>query len=661
MRRCSILTSIVALTAAILAGCSSTPSAPSDSTSSPSAQPANASLNKDDYPVFPNADAGADPAVPPERGGKGFTGEGWETNTDFDFIGDPRAVKGGIYRDWMQSYPGTLRVEGPESNSSFNYGITAMAYEGLVGLHPSTMEFMPSLATHWQISADKMTYRFRINPNARFSDGTPVTAEDVVATYDFRMDPTLQSPSSQLTFGKLERPVAESKYIVRVKAKQLNWRNFLYFSGMAIFPAHVLKTINGDKYLKEYNFKLLPGSGPYTIREQDVVKGQTITARRRPDYWAPKDRANVGMYNFDEIRFSVVRDENLAFEMFKRGDLDVYVVGRARQWVEETNFDTIQRGLVQKRKIYNSQPWGTTTFAINTRRAPFNDIRVRKALAYLTNRPLMIEKLAYNEYVPNNSYFTASPYENPNNPKRPYDPQEALKLLGEAGWNSRDSQGRLVKNGQPLIVEMLYYVPTFEPYLTIYQEDLRKVGITMNLRLVTFETAFQIMNERKFEIVLQGTGGLLFPNPETSWHSKLADQNDNNNITGFKNARADQLFAQYDITFDPKERIRIIQEIDSLVANDYHDVLLWTGPFTRVLYWNKFGTPKGYWSRPGDYEGAGNGPGAVQMWWIDPAKQAELARAQRDSSVKLEVGPVEDKYWLEFEKNQQQIQAKAGN
>jgi ABC-type oligopeptide transport system substrate-binding subunit len=99
------------------------------------------------------------------------------------------------------------------------------------------------------------------------------------------MDPTLQSPSSQLTYGKLERPVAESKYIVRVKAKELNWRNFLYFSGMAIMPAHVLKTMNGDKYLKEYNFKLVPGSGPYTIREQDVVKGQSITARRRPDYW----------------------------------------------------------------------------------------------------------------------------------------------------------------------------------------------------------------------------------------------------------------------------------------------------------------------------------------------------------------------------------------
>src|SRR5947209_19310682 len=131
-----------------------------------------------------------------------------------------------------------------------------------------------------------MTFRFRINPNARFFDGMPVTAADVVATYDFLMDPTLQDPTQSLTYQKLERPVAESKYIVRVKAKELNWRNFQYFSGMTIFPAHVLKNVNGEKYIKEYNFKVLPGSGPYTLREEDIQKGKQVSLRRRKDYGA---------------------------------------------------------------------------------------------------------------------------------------------------------------------------------------------------------------------------------------------------------------------------------------------------------------------------------------------------------------------------------------
>ena len=124
----------------------------------------NASLNKEDYPVFPDADAGADPAVPPEQGGKGFKGEGWETNTSFDMIGDPRAVKGGTLQNYLPDFPGTLRIDGPENNSFFNYGVTNMVYEPLLSIDTNTLNYIPSLATHWQVSADKMTYRFRLNP-----------------------------------------------------------------------------------------------------------------------------------------------------------------------------------------------------------------------------------------------------------------------------------------------------------------------------------------------------------------------------------------------------------------------------------------------------------------------------------------------------------------
>ena len=99
-------------------------------------------------------------------------------------------------------------------------------------LHPTTLDYIPVLATHWQISPDKLTYRFRIDPNARWSDGQPVTADDVVATLDVHDGQGAAGPDAASSmFGKFEKPVAESKYIVRVKSKELNWRNFLYFSG----------------------------------------------------------------------------------------------------------------------------------------------------------------------------------------------------------------------------------------------------------------------------------------------------------------------------------------------------------------------------------------------------------------------------------------------
>ena len=153
----------------------------------PAAPTAAVQADKNAYPVFPDADAGADPAVPAEQGGKGFTGEGWQTNNTYELLGDPRAVKGGTFREFMLDFPGTLRVEGPESNTALNYMIGPMVYESLLTVHPTSLDYMPVLATHWQVSDDKLTYRYRINPNARWVDGQPVVADDVVASWMFKM------------------------------------------------------------------------------------------------------------------------------------------------------------------------------------------------------------------------------------------------------------------------------------------------------------------------------------------------------------------------------------------------------------------------------------------------------------------------------------------
>lgn len=604
---------------------------------------ANVPLDKAAYPVFPDADAGADPAVPAEQGGRGFTGEGWQTNTDFDLIGDPRAVKGGVFREYIADFPGTLRIEGPESNTTVNLMIAGGMYESLLTVHPSSLDFIPVLATHWQISEDKRTYRYRLNPNARWSDGQPVTADDVVATWVFKMDKGLQDPSNVLVFGKFEKPVAESRYIVRVKSSQLNWRNFLYLSGMAILPAHVLKNVNGETYLKDYNFKLLPGSGPYVVQDADVVKGKSVSMRRRPSgYWAENHRRNVGVNNFDEIREIVVRDSKLAFEMFKKGDLDTYFVNISRMWVEELNFDKVQRGLIQKVKVFNDNPAGISGHAYNTRRAPFDDVRVRMALAHLMNRPLLIEKLFFREYVPLNSYFAGGIYENPGNPKMEFDPRKALELFAQAGWSQRDGQGRLTRNGKPLTIELLYGSKTSEPSLTVYQEDLRKVGITLNLRLVTGETLFKLVMDREFDVVDMGWAGLLFPNPETSFHSQLADQKANNNITGMKNPKVDALLDRYDLEFDPVKRVALIKEADGLLAAEHHYALGWDAPFSRIAYWNRFGMPPGALTRIGDQRDA------VTLWWIDPQKQQALNQAMGSSSAALPVNSVENRYWQEY-------------
>lgn len=608
----------------------------------------NVTADKNAYPVFPDADSGADASVSAAQGGRGFTGEGWETSTDYDLIGDPRAVKGGVLRQAMMTdFPATLRYYGPNI-SEWNLSIHELAYESLLLLHPTTLEYMPGLATHWQISNDRQTFRFRINPNARWADGIPVTSDDVIASWKLATDKGIQDPARNLLYSNYEPPVAESKYIVSVRAKNDNWQNFMYFAvgarigGLFIYPAHALKNVTGDAYIRDYNYRMVPGTGPYAIAERDVDKGRMIRIRRRNDYWAASHRRNVGTANFDEIQQSVVRDRNLEFEMFKRGDVDYYFVQRAQEWVQELNYPNIKRGLNQKRKIFNHNPVGIAGMAMNTRVEPYNDIRVRRALRHLYNRESMVEKLMFNEYFLIDSLFPGSVYENPENEKIRYDPQRAVQLLAEAGWKERDANGRLTRNGRPLTIEIVYAQQASERYFTIYQEDLRKVGITANLRFTTWETLIKLLDDRAFGIASIAYTGELFPTPDINWLSELADQKNNNNITGFKNARADELMRQYQKTFEFSERARLLRELDGILSREHHWLFEWTAPYERIAYWNKFGAPKGYVTRVGSFRDI------VSLWWIDPERARRLDEARKDSSIQLGEGPTDDKYWLEF-------------
>ena len=153
------------------------------------------------------------------------------------------------------------------------------------------------------------------------------------------------------------------------------------------------------------------------------------------------------------------------------------------------------------------------------------------------------------------------------------------------------------------------------------------------------------MQSRKFTMVEVAYGGLQFPNPETSWHSSLADKDNNNNITGFKNARVDEICAAYDKMFDIGERVRAIREVDNIMTNSYHYTLFWTAGYSRVIYWNKFGFPVGYFPRTGGIPTA--------YWWYEPDREAKLNAALKDPSIKLEVGETDDKYWIEFAKKEE--------
>ncbi len=581
--------------------------------------------------------AAGDPSVPAELGGPGFTGEGWETVTEIPVMGRLDAPKGGTVTMHLGDWPSTLRQAGLGWHEGLGITVTELCFESLLNIHPVTLEFMPALATHWQISDDKLTYRFRLNPKARWSDGHEVTAEDVVATIRLRTDPEA-GDASAFTFSKMDLPRAISKYIVEVRAKQPNWRNFLYMSGTAILPAHEIGIIDAKTYLDEYQFKSTAVTGPYDIRPENIEKGVALTFTRRPDYWGRDECFARGLWNFDRIKFVVVKDANLAFEKVKKGEIDVFGIGRAQWWAEEVDkIDGVRRGLIQKRKILTEAPLGWRGFAINTRRPPLDDRRIRLALSHLLNCELIIEKLYFNEYAPLCSYFPGGIYQNPGNRPTPYDPDQAAALLAEAGWSERGSDGILVNDGRRLELAVQYDSKNSERFLTLFQEDCQRAGIDIRLDLVSGPTRWKNLMDRTFELSLTGWGRPLFPNPEMEFRSDLADEKNNNNVTGFKSPRADSLFSAYDLAFEVKDRIRIIRELDAILFNEHHYILTWYGSGDRLIYWNRFGHPDWYLPRTGG--------SVLASWWIDPEKEKQVEAGKANREITMPQGETEVRYW----------------
>ena len=586
-----------------------------------------------------DVDAG-EPSVPPDLGGPGFTGEGWQTATEILALGNITAPKGGTATLTINDWPATLRVAGAGWNSEFNSIVSSVCYESLVNVHPVTLELMPGLASHWQITDDKMTYRFRINPRARWSDGREVTANDVVATIKLKCDPSANDVSA-LILSNLEPPRAMSKYMLEVRAKVVAWRNFIDFATTSILPAHEIGSIDGTTFLDRYQFKLTAVSGPYEVRPDDILPGTSIALTRRQDYWGKNQCFARGLWNIDRIRYVVVKDENLAFEKLKAGEIDIFGVNKAQWWAEEVDkIDGVRRGLIQKRKIFTDTPIGVRGIAINTRLAPLDDRRVRLALCHLLNRKLMLEKLYFNEYAMLYSYFPGGIYQNPGNQPTPYDPAKADTLLVEAGWTERDPKGIRVRDGRRLEFAVQYDSKLNERFLTIFQEDCLRAGIELDLQLVNPSTRWKNVMDRQFEMAVQGWSGLVFPNPELICLSTLADEKGNNNLTGMKDPEIDSLCRQYDLTFETQKRMRLVHQIDAILFDQHHYVLTWYTPNTRLLYWNKFGHPDWYITRTGDT--------VPYSWWIDADLERQVERGKTDRNVILPKGATEVHFWEHY-------------
>jgi microcin C transport system substrate-binding protein len=584
----------------------------------------------------------------------------WTTNTAGIILGDIEAKKGGTLNFGSFGYPVTLRTCGQNFTYLLNSILRSLIYETLLKLDPVTLEYLPSLADKWYISADKKTYFYHIDTTAKWRDGKPVTSFDVVATWDLIVHDDLKEPVWQSMFLKFKRPVALRKDIVMIQPKEPSWRAFFNISTEELFilPEHIIGRIKPSDYMKDYNNKMLVGSGPYFFEK--ASPNEFIILKRDTSWWASSKPLNKSLFNFDRVRFLFYTEETVKGENLKKGDVDVIKIERPllKDWKEEytsENMNEIKYNHIIKQRVYINMP-DVNGFYFNLREEPFDDIKVRKAVFLLFNRKIMLEKFYYNEFRYMDSYFAGLPYENKNNPKIRFNQEEAIKLLEEAGYSQKNlnDDGYIVKDGKVFEITLNIYRTDDTRIETLLQEDFKKVGIKLNLNRVTWATTLKDLDERDFKMIALRFTTEIFPNSELLYRSKFADQKASFNIWGLKDIKIDGLLNLYYHEYEMQKRVNTLRKLDSLLTRKYITALLWYEDNMKILYWNKFGMPDFGLSQT-DYNGLINFEPywpVIAFWWKDKDLEEKLHKAKGTETM-LPPRPYELKAWQKLKEGYQ--------
>jgi microcin C transport system substrate-binding protein len=582
-------------------------------------------------PTPPTPDTAGLPAVVDEPGGappvsvKGADADDRRWEDRDDPIASRYAIPGG--RLVYAAGPSPKSLNPYLDNNTFSYQVFGVLYESLLGSDPLTADYAPGLARRWEISPDGLSFTFHLDPLARWSDGRPVTAEDVKWTFDRVMDPASQTGPHKVALQTFVATPPEilSPLVIRFTAGDVHWRNLGAAGGFEILPRHVF-----DKQdFNTINASFPVVSGAYRLDRID--EGVSLTLERRTNWWGRARNASRGTANFQTVVYRFFAEPDNAFEAFLNGQVDVYPVYRAAIWVERTRGPKFDQNWIVKRRIRNHRPVGFQGFAMNLRRAPFDDLRVRRALAHLLDRKKLVETLMHNQYFLHKSFFEDLYDEaNPcNNPEYAYDPERARGLLDEAGWLPDPKSGVRQRGGQPLRFTFLTRDESTDKFLVLYSEDLKKAGIEMKIERKDWAAWTRDMDEYNFDMTWAAWSAGIFKDPESMWSSAEADRKGGNNITGFKDRMVDQLIETQRGLFDLKTRNNICRRIDMILAEQVPYILLWNLDAVRLLYWDKFGTPPTVLSKFGDERSL------LTYWWYDADSAAELEAAMQAGEMLL--------------------------
>ena len=431
------------------------------------------------------------------------------------------------------------------------------------------------LATSVETDPARSFVTFTLDPAARFSDGRPVTAEDVVFSWQLLRDHG--RPNHRTYYAKVVKAEALAERVVRFDFGASEDRELPLI--LALMPVLGKHAVNPDTF-EETSMTPPIGSGPYVVGKVDA--GKSVTLARNPDYWAKDLGVNRGAWNFDEIRIDYYRDQNSFHEAFKKGLFDLRKEDDPGRWQTGYDFPALRDGRVVKESFTSGLPKPTFNFVFNTRRAIFSDIRVREAIALLFDFEWINRSIFFDLYRRSAGYFEGSELSAPG---RPADARERA-LLASAGYELRGTD-LVDKGGKPFSFEILALNRDEERLALLFSSQLKRAGITAQVRLadaVAYE-ARRIAFD--FDMIQSRWDQSLSPGNEQAfyWSSAAADGNGSRNYMGMKSAAADAMIAALLTAQTRDEVIAAVRALDRVLISGFYVVPLFHAPEQWIARW----------------------------------------------------------------------------
>ncbi len=553
----------------------------------------------------------------------------WLTNTSDPVFASPQASRGGTLHLAISDFPLTFRTVGPDANNTFRSAILDNQFT-LIDLHPDTLNIIPELATHWAFGADKKTMYFKLDPNARWSDGVPVTADDYAYTLEFMRSKYIIAPWYNDFYTKeIDRVIVYDDHTLAMVATKANPDLDLYLNIYPL-PRHFYGTL-GDDFVRKYNWAAVPNTGAYQIEK--FRKGRYIRFKRKPDWWANDLRYFKNRFNVDTVLYKVIRDSNLQWEYFKKGKLDQFVATMPTVWHIKTKTDVVEKGYVDKMWFFNDVPQPSAGFYLNEDRDIFKDPNLRYAFAHAMNVGKVIRDVLHNDYMRlEQGYVGYGEYTNPNIKARRYDIAKVEAYMHTSGWQ-RGSDGIWTKNGRRYSVELVYSYDQYTKRLVVFKEEARKAGIELNLQLLDDMACYKKVMEKHYDVAYWGWSTSLRPQFWEGWHSDNAHKPQTNNITNADNPELDNLIDRYRNSLEKKERIALAWRIEALIHEDGSYVPTFMVPYFRDVYWRWWRLPEPPATRSSDSLFSPFSSQFGGLFWFDPDLYKETEQARREGKT----------------------------